>query len=565
MQHDNNIENKLREMEAMEQPNLNQVDEHWQQMAGMLQPAVVPLKKVWPKWMLNILSAAAVVLLIGIAIWFATSKKNENKGSITVQNKQVPVVESNANPTPTASAVPIYDSMIAATNTIFHKPEINLALVPDTVKNDSTAIRTSEDSILATMKIKFTDCDNCPLKTNPVELSDAQRRQLQLQNLFMQLEKEEQHFVIDNRSDTLLQFEEGTALLVPANSFGGMNGIEITAKEFYKTSDIILNQLNTMSNKEQLETGGMVHLSATYEGNEVKINERNPLILVLPDTGKNMIGMQLFTGDTLSNTNGIDWKPQQQFFSKTRLVTEARVVNLVNEPYKIKDSKKGDIGYFILGDDETIDKEKIRQQLKEKYGYYKVKLRPNFYRVFHNTYYNSMSGYSRQIGDTVWMPLSTVNTYKLDTIATRQFYETKVSDYYNLSKNSQLLFDKVLNKYSVALSRTGWINCDRFYNYPGKRVDFAVNLGDSAHNYYSVLLFDNIRSMMNGYLSGNNVIFPNIPANLPVKIISIGINIKGETVYSVTHTTTSEQELKGLQFQTTSAPDLKNSLSKLDK
>lgn len=57
----------------------------------------------------------------------------------------------------------------------------------------------------------------------------------------------------------------------------------------------------------------------------------------------------------------------------------------------------------------------------------------------------------------------------------------------------------------------------------------------------------------------------NIPIGEPVKIISIGISKQGETVYSVTHTTTSEQELKGLQFQTTSVPDLKASLSKLDK
>ena len=83
-------------------------------------------------------------------------------------------------------------------------------------------------------------------------------------------------------------------------------------------------------------------------------------------------------------------------------------------------------------------------------------------------------------------------------------------------------------------------------------------------NYYTMLVFDKLNSMMTGFVNGNEVAFQNIPLGEPVKVISIGINKKGETIYSVTHTTTSEEVLKGLQFQTTSAPDLKASLSKID-
>lgn len=627
MQHDKNIENKLREMEAMEQPDLAQMDAHWQQMAGMLQPVVLPVKKGWPKWMLNGFYGAVVVLLIGISIWFVTSRKNESREeTITGQNKYAPAVESAVNSAPAASAVPVNDKAVSAINTISHQPVINLSLIPDTARSDSNRIPESQDSILGTMKIKFTDCDNCPLKTNPVVLNDAQRRQLQLQRLFMQLGKEEQHFVIDNRRDTVLRFAEGTGLLVPANSFGGMNGAELSVKEFYKTSDIILNQLNTESNKDQLETGGMLQIEAGYKGSKLSIDAQKPLVLFMKDTSDNMKGMQLFNGNTygpaprLASSTGsggyskedtasgndqyyINWIAQGRYFTKNIVQTQMKVLNLVNEPYKTRETSKGTIAYFIMGEESTLERSQLKKMLKEKYGYYKVKLRADFRGPFINVKFPkwqfgkdasdfNYTVFNRSIGDSVWMDKATADKYNLAGTATRQIMTQGPTDktmfgnvtvqfdekgnrvkpkpdsllqrYENFAEQSVKILDHIEDRYGVSITELGWINCDRFYSYNRKKIDFKVDLGDQASNYYTMLVFDNIRSMMTGAVNGNQVAFQNIPIGEPVKVISIGINKSGETVYSVTHTTTSEQELKGLQFQTTSVPDLKASLSKLD-
>ena len=80
MQHDNNIENKLRQQESMEQPDLSQMNTHWQQMQAILQPGSLPLKKGWPKWMLNTLSVAAVVILIGAAILYLSRSEERRVG-----------------------------------------------------------------------------------------------------------------------------------------------------------------------------------------------------------------------------------------------------------------------------------------------------------------------------------------------------------------------------------------------------------------------------------------------------------------------------------------------------
>lgn len=618
-------------MEAMEEPNLGQMDAHWQQMAGMLQPAVLPVKKGWPKWMLNGLSGVAVVVLIGVALMYLSSKKN-NEVEATAKQKET-IIKENADVNAATAVQPPASSDSAAPNatTAFNQPIIKASLINNGTFNEDAKRWAEEDSLLGTVKLNVAPCGNCDDKAIAVTLTGAER-QLKLQTLFIQLGKKEQRFFIDNSRDTLLQFEEGTVLLVPANSFGGMNGVEISAKEFYKTSDIILNQLNTISNKEQLETGGMLYITASYKGKEAKISYEKSLRLFMPDTTQAMKGMGLFNGEMVSakeekttagfgtgknmeagNSTGLagsaysenqlslNWVPQGQYFLNQELVMQVKVLNIVDEPYKIRETKKGEIGYFLYSDEIDIDKKKIKEMLKEKYGYYKVKFRPSF-RDIHfletETDKNFRYEYARNIGDSVWMDKTVADEYKIAGTATRQIMKNQwvnnrlfggfridIADtlgrrakkraiaeaaaiisnndgVYNLS--SEKILKEINKKYSVNISKLGWINCDRFYADSRKKIVYKVNLGDEASNYYTMLVFDNIKSMMTGYINGNEVAFQNIPVGEPVKIISIGINQKGETVYSVTHTTTSEEVLKGLQFQTTSAPDLKASLSKID-
>jgi hypothetical protein len=123
----------------------------------------------------------------------------------------------------------------------------------------------------------------------------------------------------------------------------------------------------------------------------------------------------------------------------------------------------------------------------------------------------------------------------------------------------------IQGKYSVNINRLGWINCDRFYKDKREKIQYTVNLGDSAQHYHTMLVFDRIKSVMNGYAAGNKVIFNDIPEGEKVKVVSIGIDKSGNTVYTLQPATTSTQELTGLQFESVSAPELKTALSKMDK
>jgi len=611
MQQHNNIENKLRDLEAMEQPELGQMDAHWQQMAGMLQPPVLPLKKGWPKWMLNGFSAAAVVLLVGAAIWFVSSKEaKEVKQDEMVYRDTTVLGSANTFLQAEEAGIAVSDTVFTPTVSVV-PASINSSLIQQVHGFGDPVRWTEQDSILATIKLNVTDCLNCPGKTNDVVAISNAERQLRLQTLFTQLEKEAQYFTIDNSKDTLLQFEEGTVLLIPAKSFGGMDGVEITAKEFYKTSDIVLNKLSTASNKEQLETGGMLYINVTYKGKTIEIKRDNSLLLFMPDTSSALQQMQLFSGEIKTNkpfsidstekltaakaiseglfkTSGgfsaysdslnINWIPQHQYFSKKRITTLVRVLNIIDQPIRVDYGPNGEDkmkAVFVISDSLAVTKTELRKILRKKFGYSKVKFKSDN-RNWFNEVDHKKKNYNRnlasRIGDSVWMEKEMADQYKLVPVATKYIVNYDITalrtspanNLLSISANNKLM-NEISKKSGVALEKLGWINCDRFYSDSRKKVNFKVDLGDAATNYYTMLVFDKIKSMMTGVIDGNQVAFHNIPIGEPVKIISIGINNQGETVYSVTHTTTSDLELKDLQFQTTSVPDLRASLSKLDK
>ncbi len=81
-----------------------------------------------------------------------------------------------------------------------------------------------------------------------------------------------------------------------------------------------------------------------------------------------------------------------------------------------------------------------------------------------------------------------------------------------------------LQRFGVNINRLGWINCDRFYNDPRPRVDLIVDLGDNPDNYSTLLVFENLASIMPpSSRQGNSIRFSNLPQGEPARIVSFGI------------------------------------------
>ncbi|MCP9751777.1 hypothetical protein [Ferruginibacter sp. HRS2-29] len=570
MQQDNYIKNKLQQLENQQLPDLSQMDEHWKQMQAMLQPVQATPAKTFPKGGVWLIAAAciiaAVVVLVNKKQTTTSAESNASLVKQTAEKNQPETVLSED----TTLIVPVMatsDSLVKTLKPSYIKPFV-LQL------NENNSITKTERSD-STQNI-------LPQGENEPAIS----RQRLLEELFNGLVKEAQEFDIDNSKDTLLFCKEGAALLIPAATLGN-GAVKISIREYFKKSDIVLNKLTTMSNSDQLVSGGMVHIGATKNGQPVQTVSNNPVRLILPDTTANMKYMQLFYGDNgrggrvaqgnidtaEAGAGLINWIAQTSNFTTQQFQTQVWVLDLRNEPFKIKNRKKGEVAVFNIVHEPKLPREQIRQMLKEKYGYYKVRFGFGQNSFFHGrttTYLNRSGTYSDiPIGDSIWMGKSQADKYNLPFSKTRVVVSRSESvdgtTYSAISRTVNAdVIEKINDKYGVEISSLGWINCDRFYNDSRKKVNYAVNLGDAAKNYYTVLVFDNYRSVMPGYISGNEIRYNMLPLGEPVTIVSIGIDAKGQAVVAMKKTKVSEETLTGLHFETTTPTDLKASLSKMD-
>jgi hypothetical protein len=110
--------------------------------------------------------------------------------------------------------------------------------------------------------------------------------------------------------DTVLLGQQGTLVAVPAAAWdvpAGSPAVRLELREFYATPDIILAGLSTRSGARLLETGGMIKLDASQNGQPVALRAGQRLRLRMP-TQRKLDGMQLFQGVGADGQHGVDWQ-----------------------------------------------------------------------------------------------------------------------------------------------------------------------------------------------------------------------------------------------------------------
>ena len=558
-QDNNNSENKLRQLENQQLPDLSRMDEHWTSMQLMLQPtAVTGHKKTRiSKW----LWAIGLLILI-VATTLFTRRDND----VTINDIAVKTINQPAATIPDTALPTRAQAMQVPVNPVYH------VIFSEGNGNDENDL----DNTVIDLPVQLSSKDSTLITIAP-------GKQKMLDDLLSELAKRSQEFRIDNSRDTILFAAEGSSLFIPAGSLGGSSSVKISLREFYKTSDIILNKLSTTSNGEQLITGGMVHISATVNDKPVTILPGKPIKLYMADTSRQMEQMQLFTGEE-KEAGKINWINSGQNFLKLSERKEIWVLNTANNPIKTIERKKGIVGIFVIADKPALSRNELRELLKQKYGYYKVRFVRWRNRKSLSTEVIPGITYSDfPLGDSTWVEENEAKKYQLEgaRIRTVGFMSTPQAQVESIMKRSfirqptrpgmdtipinfQYSLETFQNKYSVDINSLGWINCDRFYKDAREKTEYIVNLNDSAVNFYTMLVFVRMRSMMAGYPSGNKIMFANLPLGEPVRIISIGINKNGETVMAMNEAVISKDEFAGLQFEAASSAAIKSSLSKTD-
>jgi cytochrome c2 len=128
-----------------------------------------------------------------------------------------------------------------------------------------------------------------------------------------------QVFTLNPLRDTIIETQKGIVISIPAGSFLNKFGeipegrIDLEVKEAMTPLDIMKAGLNTMSNGELLETGGMFYINARDGEENLTINQSKPLNANVP-VNNNKKDMMLFKGERKADgsINWIDPKPMRK-------------------------------------------------------------------------------------------------------------------------------------------------------------------------------------------------------------------------------------------------------------
>ncbi len=121
-------------------------------------------------------------------------------------------------------------------------------------------------------------------------------------------------FIVNPNNVSNLTSYEGTIISIPRYCFvyetGELaeNDINICFLEFYKKSDILLADMNTMNKGKALQTGGILNISATCNNRTVVLSPPNSITIKFP-AKKYVSGMKLYDGFERGGT--ISWQESE--------------------------------------------------------------------------------------------------------------------------------------------------------------------------------------------------------------------------------------------------------------
>lgn len=121
--------------------------------------------------------------------------------------------------------------------------------------------------------------------------------------------------------------KHGTIIFIPANSLVFDDGeqptdqVNITLKEVYSISEMILNGLSTTSNGELLETSGMINLQATSNNKTLKLKTGSPIKIQFRNIASSPF-MRTYLGQ--EDSTGINWNLDQNNIYDTLKFDESK-------------------------------------------------------------------------------------------------------------------------------------------------------------------------------------------------------------------------------------------------
>lgn len=416
---------------------------------------------------------------------------------------------------------------------------------------------------------------------------DAQERKYipmnEVKDVMTNLKPLKATFEISANDESVIQGEEGTVIYIPANSFEFADGtkpkgkIKIEFRECYNNASIIGQGLHTNSRGNILASGGMVYIAAKADGKDLEIKEGNALQIGFPKPNSTS-DMDLFYS-VKAPSGSTTWIPDYKMFELDQVEQSEESntdsapapkypIDLSDNEYRydlsfalgsgdIMDARivgyNGNV-YDYLNDQSTVSDSfakpfylnewrvhlefKLNEQGK-MYGYRPDKLNPHLDDDVTNDIPEAVQQTQKYFNSIPPIDFTTLDDgYKKNRYYALGIMGSRSIDWQKFKEKFRSKFQKSLNDASVkisgfeldnyvfAVTKLGWINCDRFLDIPeDQKIDFIVTSTESSEQKIR-LIFENNgseRTIMNGETKDGETIFKNVPIGQQITVLGIGL------------------------------------------
>ena len=424
-----------------------------------------------------------------------------------------------------------------------------------------SSVKINDKDLRVAQKVDSIKTEN--LITKDVVVSSSKNN---IESFYKKYKKKVQKFKVNLNKAISIKGKEGTVIKIPSNSLVYSNGkkasgdAEIQLTEYYKLKDILLTNLSTRSNDKLLETGGMVNVKAVKDGKELSVEKTQKITIEMPTKSKKE-NMQLFNGeqDELDEINWVLSKNVERVLETTsqqpagykggdeemykflsenvKYPVQAKKTGLEGRVYvEFEVSELGEISNvkILRGIGGGCDEEAIRV----------VSSMPKWIPAKKD---------EKNVASKMTLPLNFVlsgDNQNFQSFGTAKFQES-----FDIKKADE----SELSNYVFSSSKLGWINCDRFTMVSRQKINYKVYLKEDAD---VKIVFNGIKSVMNGYVSNKRTNFSMLPKNQSITIIALK-KIDGQLYLANHKTKVDTTGFNGLDFKRVTVKEFEEVVNKL--
>ncbi|WP_306642337.1 OmpA family protein [Sanyastnella coralliicola] len=465
-----------------------------------------------------------------------------------------------------------------------------------------------------------------PQFSNTTEDGMAANRRVDLQltrhffeseaELLDQLREQNQVTVqIDPTEDHLIKSDRGSVIAIPAMSFVNASGdlvdqeIEFTIVEALDPFDFVASKLSTVSDDQLIETGGMMKLSASLNGEELELTEGASLTVALP-TDQLQPGMQLFVSNDGGNwqatgqqplgveelvfppfpqpyTNGYKEpkrnfdlpdqprKPVSPIYPREPKYPNLQAYDVEFKWYEVfgrgkkimraEEARQAKIDLYDKAV-ERCEKRKLRYQEDMR----TLPARVAQYAKDSVAYFTALDSAERHFQEVIipeekarWKKLMAQfnGQYEEELEAWRSTCDSiRTNRALELEAAGQLGMNP-LNQYVYSVGHMGWINCDRFLGTPEEEKEDVLVKVDLEGQGRVVLAFTEIQSMMNMTQADKGYVARRIPKDANAVIFSYYLDDEGDIMLG--HTPLNGKATQKVKFKEVNLAELREFLNEL--